>query len=140
MDPDHVDKFFEARKHDKTVASGVRASTNNLGSSTARLTTRDYSSYNLSALDRELAKQRQQGNSLEVIGILHSKVKLGGLDATSRKKALIDLLLELLNARKLPLLGETLKNYRGKVDVGEEDGHEYFSMCFELFQLIVSAI
>src|SRR3990167_3134937 len=92
MDPDHVDKFFEARKYDKTVASGVRASINNLGSSTARLATRDYSSYNLSALDRELAKQRQQGNSLEVIWILHSKVKLGVLDAASRKKSLIDLL------------------------------------------------
>lgn len=140
MDQDHVDKFFEARKHDKTVLGGVRASTTNLESSTSKMMSRDYSSYNLSALERELAKQRQQGNSGEVIGILQAKVKLPSLDSSSRKKVLIDLLLELLNARKVLMLGETLKHYRGKIDVGEEEGFEYFQVCFQLFELIVESL
>lgn len=132
-----LDRFFEHRKHDRTASQGVRASTQSLKESARDLQLPSVSNLDAAGLERELLQARQRGDLPRIIATLQAKVKLRQLGRAERKKVLIDLLLELLNARKIASIEECLKQYEPVVAGTEDDQSEYFSLCFELLSIVV---
>lgn len=99
----------------------------------------DFSAFDAKALDAEITKAKMQADLIKLIAVLQAKVKLKSLSILEKKKVLIDLLLELLNARKLFLIDEHLYKYREIVTAEIEDDQEPLNLCFELLALIVKS-
>mgnify|MGYP000491077178 FL=1 len=132
---DDLENFFEHRKHDKNESTGVRASTTSL--IPKNKSSNDYTGYDLNSLEQALILARQSGDLVNVISVLQAKVKSPSLPLLERKKILVELLLELLNARKLFLIDEHIRCHRDLIQGGQsEQQADCFDLAFELIAIV----
>lgn len=132
-----LDRFFEHRKHDKSASQGVRASTQHLKDTSREPPQPSLAGMDAPSLERELQAARQRGDLPRVVAALQAKVRLKQLGQAERKKVLVELLLELLNARRLSSIEESLAQHEPLVAGAEDDQSEYFALCFELLAVAV---
>ena len=134
---DDVNSFFELRKNERRPTQGVRTSTQNLKESLKDQQFPNFSNLGREGLEKELLMSKQRGDLNRIIAVLQAKVRLRGVSIVEKKKVLIDLLLELLNARKIPQMVECLAQNSEIVSCSSEDDSSYFELSFELIHIIV---
>lgn len=138
MSMDDLNACFEHKKQISKDPSLARQSTQNLQADTKKeKVLYDFSGMDGKTLDKEIVKAKVSADLVKLISVLQAKAKLKTLTTLERKKVLLELLLELLNARKLFLIEDHTYKYRELIaqNVGEDE--EALSLAFELLAIIV---
>lgn len=140
MSMDDLNSHLQHKMQVSKNPSNARQSTQQLpAEATKQKVAYDFSSFDLKALDSEIAKAKMQADLVKLIAVLQAKVKLKSLGLLEKKKVLIELLLELLNARKQFLIDEHLYKYKDIVNQEIEEDREPIRLAFELLGLIVGS-
>lgn len=139
MSMDDLNACFEHKKQISKDPSMARQSTLNLqtGAKNDKVLY-DLSGLDARSLDKEIIKAKTSADLIKLISVLQAKAKLKSLSVLERKKVLLELLLELLNARKLFLIDDHMYKYRELIAQNTGDDEEALALAFDLMVIIVN--
>lgn len=134
---DDLNACFEHKMTSKKT-DAVRQSTQTLAKDAPKdKVVYDFSGLDLKEVDKEILSAKMTADQVRLISALQAKVKLKVLTTVDRKKVLLELLLELLNARKLHLIEDHLYKYRDLVALEVDEQDLSFRLAFSLLEIIV---
>lgn len=135
---DDLDACFEHKKASSKNPGALRQSTQNLQKENKKdKVMHDFSNLDLKTLEREILNAKMSADNVRLISALQAKVKLKTLSNIERKKVLLELLLELLNARKLHLLEDHYVKYKEVIAQEVDEQNLAFKLAFGLLEILV---
>jgi hypothetical protein len=138
MSMDDLNACFEHKKQISKDPSMARQSTLNLQAESKKdKIVHDFSGLDARSLDREIVKAKTSADLVKLISVLQAKTKLKSLSLLERKKVLLELLLELLNARKLYLIDDHMLKHRDMIAQEAGADEEALALAFDLMAIIV---
>lgn len=135
---DDLDACFEHKKAASKNPGALRQSTQNLQKESKKdKVMHDFSNLDLKSLEKEILNAKMSADNVRLISALQAKVKLKSLTSIERKKVLLELLLELLNARKLHLLEDHFVKYKEVISQDVDEQNLAFKLAFGLLEILV---
>jgi hypothetical protein len=139
ISPDDLDACFEHKKIVSKNPNAMRQSTQNLEKEAKKdRMVHDFSGHDLRSLEKEITNAKLSADLVRLIAALQAKVKLKTLNTLERKKVLLELFLELLNARKLYLIEDHMVKYKELIAQEVEEQDLSFKLAFGLLDVIVA--
>jgi hypothetical protein len=135
---DDLNQCFEHKKAVSKNPGALRQSSQNLQKETKKdKLAHDFSNLDLKSLEKEILNAKLSADNVRLISALQSKVKHKALTTIERKKVLLELLLELLNARKLHLLEDHFVKYKDLIAQEVDEQGLAFKLAFGLLEILV---